>query len=83
VSVATILSRVDESGGARGAYVGLAAQAAYLAGDLVGTIRLLRETMTSETEWISAVPHVWFIRERASEAEHETLDRAGIPREPE
>ncbi len=83
VSVDTILSRADESGRARGAYVGLAAQAAYLAGDMVGTVRLLRDAMASETEWISAAPHVWFIRERASDAEHEALDRAGIPREPE
>ena len=80
--VDTILARADDSGRARGAYIGLAAQAAYLAGDLVGTIRLLRDAMASETEWISAVPHVWFIRERASESEHEALDRAGIPREP-
>ena len=79
VNVDTILSRADEAGPARGAYVGLAAQAAYLAGDLVGTIRLLRDAMASETEWISALPHVWFIRERASEAEHAALDRAGIP----
>jgi hypothetical protein len=80
VSVETILSRADDAGRARGAYVGLAAQAAYLAGDLVGTIRLLRDAMASQTEWISALPHVWFIRQRASEAEHEALDRAGIPR---
>jgi len=83
VRVDTILARADGAGRARGAYVGLAAQAAYLAGDLVGTIRLLRDAMASETEWISAAPHVWFIRERASESEHEALDRAGIPREPE
>ena len=54
-----------------------------LAGDMVGTVRLLRDAIAAETEWISAAPHVWFIRERASEAEHEALDRAGIPREPE
>ncbi|MGZ5449710.1 MAG: hypothetical protein ACXW5U_17260 [Thermoanaerobaculia bacterium] len=83
VSVDTILSRAAEAGGARGAYFGLAAQAAYLGGDIVGTVRLLRDAMASETEWISAAAHVWFIRERASEAEHEALDRAGIPREPE
>jgi len=83
VRVDTILTRADDAGRARGAYVGLAAQAAYLAGDIVGTIRLLRDAMASETEWISAVPHVWFIRERASESEHEALDRAGIPREPD
>lgn len=63
VRVDTILSRADDAAGARGAYIGLAAQAAYLAGDLV-----------------SAEPHVWFIRERATESEHEALDRAGIPR---
>lgn len=83
VRVETILARAEQAGGARGTYVGLAAEAAYLGGDLVGTIRLLREAMANETEWISAAPHVWFIRQHASEAEHEALDRAGIPREPE
>jgi hypothetical protein len=82
VSADTIVDRANDAGPARGAYIGLAAQAAYVAGDLVGTIRLLREAMANENEWISAMPHVWFIRERASDAEHEALDRAGIPREP-
>ena len=48
----------------------------------VSRATILQDAMASETEWISAVPHVWFIRERASESEHEALDRAGIPREP-
>ena len=82
MSVDTIVNRANDAGPARGAYIGLAAQAAYVAGDLVGTIRLLREAMANENEWISAMPHVWFIRERASRAEHEALDRAGIPRKP-
>lgn len=80
VSVDTILGRGAEAGAARGTYLGLAAQAAYLSGDLVGTIRILRDAIAAETDWISALPHVWFIRQRASDAEHEALDRAGIPR---
>lgn len=80
VSVETLLTRANEAAEARGAYIGLAAQAAFLAGDLLGTIRLLREAMSLENEWISALPHIWFVRERASAIEHDALDRAGIPR---
>jgi hypothetical protein len=74
VSVETIVARADDAGLARGAYVGLAAQAAFLAGDLVGTIRLLREAISLENEWITALPHIRFIRDRASPAELEILD---------
>jgi hypothetical protein len=80
VNVETLLIRTNEAGEARGAYVGLAAQAAFLTGDLVGTIRLLRETMSLENEWISALPHIWFVWERATAPERDALDRAGIPR---
>lgn len=78
VSVETILARADEAGPARGAYVGLAAQAAFLAGDLVGTIRLLRESVSLETDLISALPFIWFVHERATPVQREALDRAGI-----
>jgi hypothetical protein len=80
VSVETLQTRANEAGEARGAYIGLAAQAAFLAGDLVGTIRLLREAMSLENEWISALPHIWFVWERATATERDALDRAGIPR---
>ncbi len=80
VSVETLQSRANEAGEARGAYIGLAAQTAFLAGDLLGTIRLLREAMSLENEWISALPHVWFVWERATTTERDALDRAGIPR---
>jgi hypothetical protein len=79
VSVETIMARADEAGPARGAYVGLAAQSAYLNGDFLGAVRLLRESLANETEWITALPHIWFIRERASDEENAALDRAGIP----
>ncbi|HUR79387.1 MAG TPA: hypothetical protein VM733_01380 [Thermoanaerobaculia bacterium] len=82
VGVDTIVARANDAGPARGAYIGLAAQAAYVAGDLVGTIRLLREAMANENEWISVLPHVWFIRGRATKTEHAALDKAGIPRGP-
>lgn len=79
VSVETLLTRADEAGDARGAYVGLAAQAAFLSGDLVGTIRILREAMSLENEWISALPHIWFVWERATATQRDALNRAGIP----
>lgn len=80
VSVETLLTRANEAGEARGAYIGLAAQAAFLSEDLVGTIRLLREAMSLENEWISALPHIWFVWERATASQRDALDRAGIPR---
>jgi len=80
VSVETLLTRANEAGAARGAYIGLAAQAAFLTGDLIGTIRLLREAMSLENEWISALPHIWFVWERATATQRDALDRAGIPR---
>jgi hypothetical protein len=80
VAVATIVERAARSGGARTAYIGLAAEAAFLRGDMLGTVRLLREAIAHENEWCTAVPHVFFIRERASPEQIDLLDRAGIPR---
>jgi hypothetical protein len=79
VSVDAILERAETSRGARAAYVGLAAQAAFLAGDMLGTVRLLRESIALQTEWCSALPAIWYIRERATPEQNELLDRAGIP----
>ena len=80
VAVATIVERAARSGGARTTYIGLAAEAAFLAGDMLGTVRLLRESIACENAWCSALPHVVFIRERASPDQNDLLDRAGIPR---
>ncbi len=82
VSVETIRAR-GEGSPARATFAGLAAEAAFLAGDLLGTIRLLRESMVCQTDLCSPLPHVAFIREHASETDHAALDRAGIPRWPE
>lgn len=82
VSVETILARGERSP-ALATFTGLAAEAAFLAGDLLGTIRLLRESMSCETDLCSPLPHIWFVRQRASESDHAALDRAGIPRWPE
>jgi cytosine/adenosine deaminase-related metal-dependent hydrolase len=79
VTVSTIVERAARSGGARTTYIGLAAEAAFLAGDMLGTVRLLRESLAHENEWCTALPHACFIRERASPAQKEMLDRAGIP----
>jgi hypothetical protein len=79
VAVETIVERAARSGGARTTYIGLAAEAAFLRGDMLGTVRLLRESISHENEWCSALPHVFFIRERASPEQIELLDRAGIP----
>jgi hypothetical protein len=75
----TLIERAERAGGARTTYIGLAAEAAYLAGDFLGTVRLLRDSLQHESEWCSALPHIAFIRERASKTENDALDRAGIP----
>jgi hypothetical protein len=75
----TLIERAERAGGARTTYVGLAAEAAYLAGDFLGTVRLLRDSLQHESEWCSALPHIVFIRQRASKSENDALDRAGIP----
>ena len=79
VAVGTIVERAARSGGAKATYFGLAAEAAFLAGDMVGTVRLLRQSIAHENEWCSALPHVIFIRERATDEQKNLLDRAGIP----
>ena len=74
----TILARGAQSP-ARATYLGLAAEATYLKGDLVSTIRYLREAVQSETDLSSALPHIYFVREQASPEVNAILDRAGIP----
>lgn len=74
----TILARGEQSA-ARATYLGLAAEAAYLRGDLVSTIRYLRDAVLSEGEFSTALPHIYFIREQASPDVNAILDRAGIP----
>lgn len=78
VAPETILARGAQSP-ARTTYLGLAAEATYLRGDLVSTIRYLREAVQFETELCSALPHIWFVREQASPEVNAVLDRAGIP----
>ena len=74
----TILARGAQSP-ARTTYLGLAAEATYLRGDIVSTIRYLRESVQHQTDLCSALPHIWFIREQASPEVNAILDRAGIP----
>jgi hypothetical protein len=78
VAPETILARARGSA-ARTTYVGLAAEATYLRGDLVSTIRYLREAVQHETELCTALPHIYFVREQASPEVNAILDRAGIP----
>lgn len=80
VAVDTLVERAARSGGAKTTYLGLAAEAAFLAGDMLGTVRLLRESIAHENEWCSTEPHVIFIRERVTPEQMDLLDRAGIPR---
>jgi hypothetical protein len=79
VSVKALEHRAARAGGAKASYFGLAAQAAFLQGDMLGTVRLLRNSIAHENEWCSALPHLVFIRERATSEQTEILDRSGIP----
>ncbi len=78
VTPETILARGRRSA-ARTTYFGLAAEAAFLRGDIVSTIRHLREAVQHETELVTALPHIYFVREQASPEVNAMLDRAGIP----
>ena len=78
VAPETILARARQSA-ARATYLGLAAEATYLRGDLVSTIRYLRESVQNESEFSTALPHIYFVREQASPEVNAILDRAGIP----
>lgn len=79
VSVKALEERAARAVGAKTTYFGLAAEAAFLQGDLLGTVRLLRQSMAHENEWCSVLPHVAFIRERASPLQSELLNRSGVP----
>jgi hypothetical protein len=79
VDADVIVDRASRAGDARATYLGLAATAAYVHGDVVGAIRLLRECMANENEWCLAFPHIEFIRDHASAEINAALDQAGIP----
>lgn len=79
VAPRTILARNEEATGAQAYFLGLAAEATFLSGDMVGTIRLLRQAYYHENDLCSPVFSVCFIRERASAEQREMLDKAGIP----
>lgn len=78
VSVKVLEQGAAHAGDAKATYFGLAAEAAFLQGDVLGTVRLLRHSIAHENEWCSALPHVAFIRERATPQQTEILDRSGI-----
>lgn len=80
VTVETILARNEESTGAQAFFLGLAAEAAFLRGDMIGTIRFLKQAYSRENEWCAPEFAVFFVRERASEEQQAALDNAGIPR---
>lgn len=78
VSPETLVQRAARAGPAKATYLGLAAEAAFLGGDMLGTVRLLRESKAWENEMCGIFTHVHFIRERASAEQREILDRAGV-----
>jgi hypothetical protein len=79
VTVEALVERAARSTGARATYLGLAAEAAFLTGDMFKAMRLLRDAFACDNDWGLALPHIFFIRERASPEQKRLLDRAGIP----
>jgi hypothetical protein len=77
----TIEERGRDSG-ARAAWLGLAAQAAFARGDRFATIRYLREACRDEENaslaWASAME----IRELADDTLNAELDKVGVPQQP-
>lgn len=78
VHPSVIEERAQNARGGKATYFGLAATAAFLANDIVGAIRLLRESAAHETALCSPEPHIFFIRERATAEVNALLDKAGI-----
>jgi hypothetical protein len=79
VTVEALVERAARSKGAKASYLGLAAEAAFLTGDMFKAMRLLRDAFACDNDWGLALPHICFIRERASPDQKQLLDRAGIP----
>ncbi|HEX8152363.1 MAG TPA: hypothetical protein VF698_04515, partial [Thermoanaerobaculia bacterium] len=78
VSVETIVKRSKKAGGAKTTYLGLAAIAAFLRGDMADCIRLLRESIAHQTALVAAFPHIAFIEENATPEQRAALEQAGI-----
>lgn len=79
VTIHTLVERAARSEGAKATYLGLAAEAAFLAGDMFKTMRLLRDSLACDSDSGLALPHILFVRGRASPEQKQLLDRAGIP----
>lgn len=81
VSPETIEKRAEGSG-ARAAWLGLAAQAAFARGDRFGTIRLLREGCRDPESATLAYASAIEIRELADDELNDELDKVGVPPRP-
>jgi len=75
----TILARNEQSESAQAFFLGLAAEATFLRGDMLGTMRLLRQAYARANDGCSPDFAVAFIRERASDGQKALLDKAGLP----
>lgn len=75
-----VLERADRAPpGARGLWLGLAARAACVRGDGLGTVRLLREAYAVTERVDALVFDLQFVRDHADGALLDLLDRAGLP----
>lgn len=64
----------------RPVWLGLAARAALVRGDRLGTVRLLKAAFETHHPESRPVHDLEFVREHADEELHDMLDRAGLPR---
>lgn len=72
-----LIERAEVPGAARSFWLGLAAQATFLRGDLFGTIALLRQAQNSG-EYALAIGSVFFISSRADEEMRVMMEKAGV-----
>lgn len=77
-----VVERRGERSSAAGkpVWLGLAARAALVRGDRLGTVRLMKAAFEGHHPEYPPVYDLEFIREHADEELHEMLDRAGLPR---
>jgi hypothetical protein len=75
-----VIRERGEDSPARGAWLGLAAQASFARGDRWGTIRYLRDAVRDDESAAFALASISEIRADAEEELNEALDRVGVPR---
>jgi hypothetical protein len=81
VAPETVLKRALEAPpGAQAMWLGLAAEAAFARGDLLGVVRLLKRACAETVDCMGPDMSITAIRAAANNELHEMMDSVGIPR---